>query len=60
MIKSIEKDNKGNISKVIAVIDEDQTTKVKSFIHWISKSEAVECEVRVYGLLFTVYNPNEE
>jgi hypothetical protein len=42
-IKSVEKDNKGNISKVIATIDEDQTTKVKSHIHWIAESEAIVC-----------------
>lgn len=36
LIKSIEKDNTGKITKIIAVIDEDQTSKVKSYIHWIA------------------------
>lgn len=59
VVKSVEKDNTGKISKVVAVIDEDQTTKVKSHIHWIAQKEAVKCETRIYGLLFTVNNPNE-
>ena len=46
--------------KSFAKIDEDQVTKVKSFIHWIAEKEALVCDTRVYGLLFTVHNPNEE
>ena len=59
-INGIEKDATGKITKIIAKIDEDQVTKVKSFIHWIAEKEALVCETRLYGLLFTVHNPNEE
>lgn len=43
----------------MASIDDDQKTKPKSFIHWISTSDAMDCEVRIYGPLFTCHNPNE-
>jgi glutaminyl-tRNA synthetase len=36
-----------------------QTRKVKSTIHWVSASEAIPVEVRLYEKLFTVENPNE-
>ncbi|MFL6452000.1 MAG: glutamine--tRNA ligase/YqeY domain fusion protein [Bryobacteraceae bacterium] len=36
-----------------------QTRKVKSTIHWVSASDAIPIEVRLYDKLFTVENPNE-
>ena len=36
-----------------------QTRKVKSTIHWVSATEAVPIEVRLYDKLFAVENPNE-
>lgn len=33
--------------------------KPKGFVHWISIEDAIECEVRLYDLLFTVENPNK-
>jgi glutaminyl-tRNA synthetase len=36
-----------------------QTRKVKSTIHWVSASEAIPIEVRLYDKLFAVENPNE-
>lgn len=36
-----------------------QTRKVKATIHWISVSEAIPVEVRLYDKLFTAENPNE-
>jgi glutaminyl-tRNA synthetase len=36
-----------------------QTRKVKSTIHWVSATQAVPVEVRLYDKLFTVENPNE-
>jgi glutaminyl-tRNA synthetase len=34
--------------------------KVKSTIHWVSAGHAVDAEVRLYDLLFTVPNPGGE
>jgi len=34
--------------------------KVKSTIHWVSAAHAVDAEVRLYDLLFTVANPGGE
>lgn len=34
--------------------------KVKSTIHWVSASDAINTEVRLYDRLFNVENPNEE
>jgi glutaminyl-tRNA synthetase len=34
--------------------------KVKSTIHWVSAAHAVDAEVRLYDLLFTVSNPGGE
>lgn len=34
--------------------------KVKSTIHWVSASDAINAEVRLYDRLFNVENPNEE
>lgn len=33
--------------------------KPKGLLHWISKEEAVPCEIRQYDYLFNEYNPNE-
>ncbi|GAB6281934.1 MAG: glutamine--tRNA ligase/YqeY domain fusion protein [Ignavibacterium sp.] len=34
--------------------------KVKSTIHWVSASNAINAEVRLYDRLFSIENPNEE
>jgi glutaminyl-tRNA synthetase len=34
--------------------------KVKSTIHWVSAQHAIDAEVRLYDILFTRENPNEE
>jgi glutaminyl-tRNA synthetase len=33
--------------------------KAKGMLHWLSCEEALECEMRVYDILFEAYNPNE-
>ena len=45
------------IEKIEAEVVEEG--KPKSFLHWISKEETIDCEVRVYDLLFKVHDPNE-
>jgi glutaminyl-tRNA synthetase len=36
-----------------------QKAKPKAFLHWLSAEEAIGCEVRLYGPLFTCHDPNE-
>ncbi|MGZ3769942.1 MAG: glutamine--tRNA ligase/YqeY domain fusion protein [Bdellovibrio sp.] len=33
--------------------------KIKGIIHWVSATECIEAEVRIYGRLFSVSNPDE-
>jgi len=54
----------GEITEIRCTYDAEtrsgqQTRKVKSTIHWVSAAEAIPIEVRLYGKLFTVENPNE-
>jgi glutaminyl-tRNA synthetase len=54
----------GEVTEVHCTYDPEtrsgqQTRKVKSTIHWVSAAEAIPIEVRLYGKLFTVENPNE-
>ena len=54
----------GEIQEVHCTYDPEtrsgqQTRKVKSTIHWVSATEAIPVEVRLYEKLFTVENPNE-
>ena len=58
-VVSIEKDQNGHFSEVKAELLKDSKEKPKSFLHWISEKDAIECEVRVYDVLFTVHDPNE-
>ena len=33
--------------------------KPKSYVHWISKEDAIDCQVNLYDVLFECHNPNE-
>jgi glutaminyl-tRNA synthetase len=62
----VVKDAEGNVVELHCTYDpatRGGTTpdgrKVKSTIHWVSASHAVDCEVRLYDNLFTKENPNE-
>ena len=33
--------------------------KPKTYVHWISEQDAVDCQVNLYDVLFNEYNPNE-
>lgn len=63
-ITAIEKEG-GKIVKVKAEFDDEvtlqiiQKTKPKAYLHWLSVDEAFDCEVRLYGPLFTCHDPNE-
>lgn len=63
-VTGIQKEG-GKIVKVTAEFDEDvissliQKTKPKAFLHWLSVEQAMDCEARIYGPLFTCHDPNE-
>ncbi|QDP01078.1 glutamine--tRNA ligase [Thalassotalea sp. PS06] len=59
-----EKDADGNITTIYCTYDADTLgknpadgRKVKGVIHWVSASESLDAEVRLYDRLFTVPNP---
>jgi glutaminyl-tRNA synthetase len=63
---SVVKDAEGNVVELHCTYDpatRGGTTpdgrKVKSTIHWVSASHALDCEVRLYETLFAKENPNE-
>jgi glutaminyl-tRNA synthetase len=64
--KEVIKDAKGNITELRCEYDPvtlggkptSDGQKVKGIIHWVSAQTAIDAEVRVYGRLFTVANPN--
>jgi glutaminyl-tRNA synthetase len=56
--------NTGEVIEIHCTYDPEtrsgqHTRKVKSAIHWVSAAEAISVEVRLYGKLFTVENPND-
>ena len=65
--ESVVKDAQGNITEIHCSYDVDSKSgsnteaslrKVKGTIHWVSVSEALEVEVRVYDRLFSEENPD--
>jgi hypothetical protein len=36
----------------------EEAVKPKSYVHWISEKDAVDCQVNLYDVLFNEYNPN--
>ncbi|MHB8216744.1 MAG: glutamine--tRNA ligase/YqeY domain fusion protein [Candidatus Sulfotelmatobacter sp.] len=64
--KSVVKNEKGEVVEVHCTYDpasrggnSPDGRKVKSTIHWVSASNAIDAEVRIYENLFTKENPNE-
>ena len=63
---SVVKDELGNISEIHCTYDPDTKggdsldgRKVKSTIHWVSSTESIPAEVRLYDRLFNKENPDE-
>ncbi|WP_018691722.1 glutamine--tRNA ligase [Algicola sagamiensis] len=63
----VEKDEAGEITTIYCTYDDETLgkdpadgRKVKGVIHWVSASEGVKAEVRLYDRLFTVPNPAAE
>lgn len=64
----VEKDTDGNIKTIFAEYDPDSKSgsgseasmrKVKGTLHWVSATENLPIEVRLYDRLFTVESPDE-
>lgn len=62
-----KKDTDGNVVEVYAEYDPntksgmpESARKVKGTIHWVSTTDAIDTEVRLYDRLFTIENPAEE
>lgn len=60
----VEKDAQGNVTTVYCTYDPETLgkapadgRKVKGVIHWVSASDNIEAEVRLYDRLFNVPNP---
>jgi len=65
--REVVKDAAGNITELRCTYDPESRggsspdgRKVKGTLHWVSAKHAVEAEVRLYDLLFTVPNPGAE
>jgi len=63
----VEKDEQGNINTVFCSYDKDTLgkdpadgRKVKGVIHWVSASQGIAAEIRLYDRLFKVPNPAAE
>jgi glutaminyl-tRNA synthetase len=63
----VEKDEQGNITTVFCSYDKDTLgkdpadgRKVKGVIHWVSASQGVTAQIRLYDRLFKVPNPSAE
>jgi glutaminyl-tRNA synthetase len=61
---SVDKDAQGNVTTIHCTYDpasqggnSPDGRKVKSTIHWVSASEAVPCEIRLYDRLFLTEDP---
>ena len=64
--KDVIKDANGNIVELRCTYDPETRggntpdgRKVKSTIHWVSASHALEAEARLYDTLFTKEDPND-
>lgn len=65
--EEIKKDSTGKVTELICNYDEvtlggkppADGRKIKGIIHWVSASECFEAEVRLYGRLFAVADPED-
>lgn len=63
----VEKDSEGNVTTIYCTYDADTLgkdpadgRKVKGVIHWVSATEGLPAEIRLYDRLFNVPNPAAE
>ena len=62
-----KKDKDGNIEEIYCEYDEmtksgmpESSRKVKGTLHWVSATQAIKAEVRLYDRLFSVENPSAD
>jgi glutaminyl-tRNA synthetase len=55
----VVKDASGQVTELRCTFDPDHSRKVKGTIHWVSTTESVPAEVRLYDHLFRVENPDD-
>ena len=53
------KDDAGNVVELHCTFDPDHSRKVKGTIHWVSATESIAAEVRLYDHLFNCESPDE-
>ena len=62
-INSVNQDSNGKFNVKASLIEEkdiENYKKIKGVLHWISKQDAVPCEIRVYDKLFLTDFPGEK
>ena len=57
--EEVIKDDSGEVVELRCTIDRDLTRKVKGTIHWVSATESVAAEVRLYDHLFSCEDPDD-
>lgn len=55
----VVKDDAGNVVELRCTFDPDHSRKVKGTIHWVSATESIAAEVRLYDYLFNCENPDD-
>jgi len=61
---NVIKDDQGNIKEILCTYDpntkggwSDDNRKVRGTLHWVSASNSIDAEVRIYDHLFSIENP---
>lgn len=47
------------MTEIVCEYLENTTEKPKTYVHWISQADSMDCQVNLYDVLFESYNPNE-
>lgn len=56
-VVEIKTDKEGNVTEVFAEADLEISKKPKAFLNWISAKDSLDCEIRLYDVLFTDHEP---
>ena len=57
--QEVIKNDSGEVVELHCTIDRDHSRKVKGTVHWVSATEALSVEVRLYDHLFNCENPDD-
>ncbi len=65
--EKVIKDENGNVVELLCTYDPETKSgtgtaqrKVKGTIHWVTRKDSIDAEVRLYDRLFTAENPSED